>query len=350
MSIEKKSKRFDEALAIAKECITHVHDDAVRKYIFSMFPELKESEDEEIRKWIIDDIRYNMNNEPLNNSEYKKKAEKAIAWLEKQGEQKLADNVEPKFKLGEWVVWNNQYYKVNYNSCGYELVDQNGLSTSLEYGTVDKSAHVFSIKDAKDGDILCTYECNEPKIVFILKGTPKKHYALSYYCYYNIMYPHFGPDSEKGCLAPNDEDVKPATKEQRDVLIKAITDAGYTFDFKEKVLKKIENKNPLLSDFFKAEYERGKADAQKPVEWSALDERNLQGIIDEIEANKNQAPDYDIETYDRFLNWLKSLRPHKQWKPSEEQIGVIEAVINNRSFQRRYLDSLYEQLKKLKEE
>ena len=49
-------------------------------------PELKESEDEKIRKWIIDDIRYNMNNEPLNNSEYKKEAEKAIAWLEKQGQ------------------------------------------------------------------------------------------------------------------------------------------------------------------------------------------------------------------------------------------------------------------------
>lgn len=51
--------------------------------------ELKESDDEKIRRWIIDDIRYNMNNEPLNNSEYKKKAEKAIAWLEKQGEQNL---------------------------------------------------------------------------------------------------------------------------------------------------------------------------------------------------------------------------------------------------------------------
>ena len=50
--------------------------------------ELKES-DEKIRRWIIDDIRYNMNNEPLNNSEYKKKAEKAIAWLEKQGEKNL---------------------------------------------------------------------------------------------------------------------------------------------------------------------------------------------------------------------------------------------------------------------
>ena len=47
---------------------------------------------------------------------------------------------------------------------------------------------------------------------------------------------------------------------------------------------------------------------QKPAEWSEEDERNLQGVIDEIEANKNQAPDYDIATYDRFLSWLKSLK------------------------------------------
>ena len=51
-----------------------------------ILPELKESDDEKIRRWIIDDIRYNINNEPLNNSEYKKKAEKAIAWLEKHCE------------------------------------------------------------------------------------------------------------------------------------------------------------------------------------------------------------------------------------------------------------------------
>ena len=51
-----------------------------------IFTELKEGDDARIIRWIIDDIRYNMNNEPLNNSEYKKKAEKAIDWLEKHCE------------------------------------------------------------------------------------------------------------------------------------------------------------------------------------------------------------------------------------------------------------------------
>ena len=47
-------------------------------------------------------------------------------------------------------------------------------------------------------------------------------------------------------------------------------------------------------------------------DWSEEDERNLKGIIDEIEANKNDAPDYDLATYDRFLFWLKSLKQRLQ--------------------------------------
>ena len=84
-------KKYKEALERAREEWTNNLDNAYSNYrerLEIIFPELKESEDERIRKWIIDDIRYNMNNEPLNNSEYKKKAEKAIAWLEKQAEQK----------------------------------------------------------------------------------------------------------------------------------------------------------------------------------------------------------------------------------------------------------------------
>lgn len=43
-------------------------------------------------------------------------------------------------------------------------------------------------------------------------------------------------------------------------------------------------------------------------EWSEEDEKKIQGIIDEIEANKHSAPDYDIVTYDRFLCWLESIK------------------------------------------
>ena len=96
MTEKEKAKAYDEAIERAKK----LYGDGIAEGIF---PELKESDDDRIRKWIIDDIRYNMNNEPLNNSEYKKKAEKAIAWLEKQGEN-YTDKTKPSFNVGDYVV------------------------------------------------------------------------------------------------------------------------------------------------------------------------------------------------------------------------------------------------------
>ena len=47
--------------------------------------------------------------------------------------------------------------------------------------------------------------------------------------------------------------LKPATKEQRDTLEKAMTDAGYTFDFEKKELKKIE---PIIIRDFNSVFSR----------------------------------------------------------------------------------------------
>ena len=150
-------------------------------------------------------------------------------------EQKTADKVEPKFQNGQWVVWQNKCYKVNYNGCGYELIDQNGLRTSLEYGTIDKSAHLWSIKDARDGDVLATdswlyifkYTNNKALIQFHctcpMNGRPYK-WCFSYDSYLDIYV---------------DANIHPATKEQRDLILQKMHKAGYTFDFEKKELKKI---------------------------------------------------------------------------------------------------------------
>lgn len=164
--------------------------------------------------------------------------------------QKPSTKAEPKFHKGEWLCENepNNYARFiqileTVNVQGKERCrisrDIHNDEDTVEFDFVEKYYHKFDIRDAKDGDVLCTYECAEPKIVFILKGTPKKHYALSYHCYYNIMYPHFGSDSEKGCLAPDDEDVKPATKGQRDLLFQKMREAGYEWDAEKKELKNV---------------------------------------------------------------------------------------------------------------
>lgn len=93
LSIEEKARRFDEVLAMAKECITYIPDDAVVKYMLNMFPELKESEDERIKNVLIGWI----NLEPsisFNDTFDGFSKEQILAWLEKQGENHIVNNNE----------------------------------------------------------------------------------------------------------------------------------------------------------------------------------------------------------------------------------------------------------------
>lgn len=163
-----------------------------------------------------------------------------LAWLEKQGKQKTTD-VELRFKVGDWVV--NKYGYVwhvdSFDKKNYQVSNGEGDDCYFKISKQD-DFHLWTIEDAKDGDVLCTYECDEPKIVFILKGT-YKGYSLNYHCYYNIMYPKFEGDSKSGCLGGGCETTtKPATKEQRDLLFQKMKEAGYEWDYIDKKVLKID--------------------------------------------------------------------------------------------------------------
>ena len=89
-SIEEKAKAYDEAIKalrslIAEQAIKHC-DRVNIKDITNIFPELKESEDERIRENIIATIHLYYG-EPLEDE-----AKEMIAWVEKQGEQILANS------------------------------------------------------------------------------------------------------------------------------------------------------------------------------------------------------------------------------------------------------------------
>ena len=82
-------ERYEQALAKAKEYYDVDTDNTMqvhaRGVMELIFPELAESEDEKIMKGLIAAV------ETLSDSPLKTKI---LAWLEKQGEQKLADNIE----------------------------------------------------------------------------------------------------------------------------------------------------------------------------------------------------------------------------------------------------------------
>lgn len=147
----------------------------------------------------------------------------------------IVDKVEPKFRNGQWIVWQDRCYKVNYNGCGYELVDQNGLSASSDYEDIDKNAHIWDVtKDAKDGDIL--YFDNllvHGNGILIYKSDKSSRYIITKYCSVNEF--GFEPNSY---VVLNDGYIIPATKEQRDKLEKAMLKAGYTWDAEKKELIK----------------------------------------------------------------------------------------------------------------
>ena len=177
----------------------------------------------------------------------------------------------------------------------------------------DKSiARQWNIKfDAKDGDILCTYECEEPKIVFILKGNPHplRPCVLSYYCYYNIMYPHFDPEIEKGCLAPNDEDVKPATKEQQDILFQKMKKAGYKWAADTKKLIEIEQKpaDNVEPKFHEGDWAVSNLDGKaRQISEVHFDEYNSYYVVEGKSVN--------LEEYDRL---------HHLWSIADAQDGDV---------------------------
>ena len=83
LSIEEKAKRYDEAIERAKEMIkamTNIGGVAKVDDIQYLFPELKESEDDRIRKWIRNELESKYVVDNIVNNEM---ADKTLAWLEK---------------------------------------------------------------------------------------------------------------------------------------------------------------------------------------------------------------------------------------------------------------------------
>ena len=148
-------------------------------------------------------------------------------------EQKPTDKVEPKFKVGDWIVYKDAVWKVcnisllNY----YELLKINNEVSTRLIKDVDENAHLWTIQDAKDGDVLFTSSTASHE-TFIFKSIDEKGNAKCYFTY----------DSEDGFregkyhFIGKATDCKPATKEQHDLLFQKMHEAGYEWDSEKKEL------------------------------------------------------------------------------------------------------------------
>ena len=200
----------------------------------------KESEDERIRREIIDIIKSQKEQQcHIDSTIY----DKHIAWLKKQGEQ-TADKVEPKFNEGNFIKHNkaNIICKVISVNSGSYYIENIETSGRIELFNAEQNFHLWTIQDAKDGDILID-KSNYRECPFIFKETKPSHIKTDVLNPLTILgYCGIGGAGFTKGIGWGDTancTYYPATKEQRDLLFQKMKEAGYEWDADKKELKKI---------------------------------------------------------------------------------------------------------------
>lgn len=151
-------------------------------------------------------------------------------------EQKPAN--QPKFNIGEWVIFNNRSHDSVYQiekieNYQYTLRHILGGSMPLSFSN-EKLIRHWNIEDAKNGDVL-----TDGKMIVIFK------FEEPSYRQYIIIIAYIGLDSGGYIQITDDtwrlgiDKAKPATKEQRDLLFSKMKEAGYEWDADKKELKKM---------------------------------------------------------------------------------------------------------------
>lgn len=252
-----------------------------------------------------------------------------LSWLESikhqshwkpSDEQKLADKVEPKFKIGDWINKDGAIWRIEgVSGKEYILGGRPDAIIQEPIHIIDSEFRLWTIQDAKDGDVLATKDGD----ICIFNGSitedshPFAHCGLTQY----------GFEVYDETLPFTFHSIYPATKEQCDFLFLKMKEAGYEWDAEKKELKK------------------------KPA-WSEEDERISKAIYQSI--------DYPcLESFgvseDEVYDWFKSLKTYYHWKPSDEHMKMLKQWLDEHRYDgnSRYIyamiNSLYEQLKSLKE-
>lgn len=227
-------KKYKEVLGHAKRAIENIPDESLANWLKNIFPELKESEDEKIRKAIV--AFFECQDDNTTYSFVTKQS--ILAWLERQREQKPTD-VELRFKVGDWVVnkFGHVWHVDSFDKKNYQISNGKDLEDCYFKITDQDQFHLWTIDDAKDGDVLAIG--NE---YFLFKG--KIEHKSSVYishCFLDLAGTFRvtnGVDCGEFFPIENGIKVHPATKDQRNLLFRKMKEAGYEWDDIEK-LKKI---------------------------------------------------------------------------------------------------------------
>lgn len=138
MTPEEKVKAYDKVIEILRKCETDKYGCIIGIKPSDKFPELKESEDEKIRKEIIATIHLYYG-EPLEDE-----AQEMIAWLEKQGEHA---NFRNKIQIGDKVTRNEAGILVNISQLNMVAKERKKQEEPQVYETKDGKVITYSETD-----------------------------------------------------------------------------------------------------------------------------------------------------------------------------------------------------------
>lgn len=297
----------EEAIEVIKELQPN---DRLREALRTLIPELSESKDERIRKWLIEMVEEFRKLNPTN-AEHNGNCSEAIAYLERQKEQiVIKQNIIDSIRANTQPDWDfstipNLHKEIN-RFFGEKFILPHTENT------------IITISDV----IRCAYH------------------------FYK-----FGQQEQKSseCL-----------KAERDGWYVCIKDYYRGGSKRSSVGDLVQAKGGMhimgeedISEWFRKAYYEEVRDTfehnEKPEEWRDKDKKIINEISNIIVANAKDgylggyfAPDLVMK--------LQSLHPQPLWKPSEEQMKFLKRIVNGYDITCRgqvELESLYKCLKKL---
>jgi len=332
----------DEVLKLAKEMMEK--DPSLTEWISTKFPELRESEDEKIRKLLIEAVIQVLQDQYCSNRGVSK--EKVVAWLEKQGEQEL---IIPKFRIGDYVKNVNDkresIYEIVYIDkecyiCEYRGKENMGdkavmhFAFDYPYLILVEQKPAWSEEDEEIVEALNDYVKNLDilfsKIKIGDKDILSKEFRGKVQSWLKYLKNRIQPQQEWG-----EED-----NEHLERILKELENQ-YQRPINSPYLDKIE------SDYNWLKYLKDKV--QLKQEWSEKDKHMLQKVIDFMKHPDliKATPTLSKST----INWLEFLEEKYTWKPSGEQMDALDIAIRCGiqlgSWEEKALKSLKEQLFKL---
>lgn len=208
----------------------------------------------------------------------------------------------------------SKFYQIkNVTEHEYTLVGCDGSVIIRPIQDIDKTASVFTIKDAKEGDVLAVEPIEGHPSSFIVIYKKQNEEDFDSYCFVG-----FDGKFYEGENGHSTEDIHPATKEQRDTLMKAMADAGYEWDAEKKELKKIE---------------------QKPTEvrtignWQVEDAEHTQSVAIDDELAGKMAEEY--------RNFRENCGVNDPVMLNEIEEAYYEGVISRKPIERKEEDEWY---------